>query len=210
MTELILVRHGLTDSNRARRYQGHLDIPLNDEGRAQSARLAARLRGVSVDALYSSDLTRAMETACLLGAALDLAPVARADLREIDVGDAVGKTREDMRASYPELFGAEWVRTPFPNGESYEQLAMRLGRALRSIAVAHPGQTVVVVTHGGAIRASIAALTDSRLEDLGGIAIANTSLTRLAIDAGASVRVLAINDVVHLDSLVGAGARDPG
>lgn len=209
MTELLLVRHGETDSNRSRRYQGHLDTHLNDAGREQSTRLAARLRGAPVAALYTSDLARAVETAGILGHALGLTPIARTDLRELDVGAAVGKRREELRGDYPALFGDAWARTAFPGGESYEQMRDRLATATRAIIQRHPGQTIVVITHGGAIRAVISALTGMPLERLIGLVVANTSVTRLISADGVRAQLETVNDVSHLDPVAAVLPCEP-
>jgi len=98
MTTLLLVRHGETDWNAERRWQGHADVPLNERGREQARALAEQLAGESVDAIYSSDLSRARDTADILGARLDVPVVVDADLREIDVGPVEGLTAEESAA----------------------------------------------------------------------------------------------------------------
>ncbi len=139
MTELLLVRHGETDWNRERRWQGHADPPLNEAGRAQAAELAAALAGERLDAIYASDLRRAYETAEILGARLGLPVTSDPDLREIDVGSWSGLTRE-------QLAGREW------DGETQEAHRKRVLRAVRRVARLHPAGRVLVVTHGGSLR----------------------------------------------------------
>lgn len=207
MTDLLLIRHGLTDHNSDRRFQGQTDVPLNAEGRRQAMMLAARLQGSEAAALYSSDLARAMETARVIGAVLGRTPVALAGLREIDVGAAVGLTRDELQERYPELFGESWAQAPFPDGESYEQLADRLEEALRELVAGHPNQRVVVVTHGGAIRAALARLVDIPLDRLVGLAVRNTSLTQLSVPAQGRARLRILNDAAHLEPWAAALAQ---
>ena len=139
MTELLLVRHGETDWNAEGRLQGHTDRPLNAYGRRQATELAQRLAGEGADAIYTSDLARAMETAQILGARLGLTVVVDPDLREKNWGTWEGLT------------GDERVHVEF-EGESTEEHRDRVMAAVRRIAARHPGQRVVVVTHGGSLR----------------------------------------------------------
>ena len=199
MTELTLIRHGLTEHNATRRFQGQSDVPLNAEGRRQAALVAARVARRPVGALYTSDLARASATADVIGAALGLVPVSRPEFREIDVGAAVGLTREELAARYPELFGEAWTHTRFPGGESYEQLADRHARIAREVIARHRGARVMVVTHGGAIRALVSRLVEIPLGKLVGLAVDNTSITELvAVDDG-RVRLRVLNDAAHLE-----------
>jgi probable phosphoglycerate mutase len=153
-TTLVLARHGETDWNAVGRWQGHADPPLNDVGRAQAATLAAQLATTRFDAAYSSDLQRARETAAIVADRLGLDVTERADLREIDVGSWSGLTRAEVAARFPEGY-ARWLGgTIGHDGETSEQLTERVVGALLRVAAAHPGGTVLVVTHGGAIRAA--------------------------------------------------------
>ncbi len=105
VTELLLARHGETDWNRERRWQGHADPPLNELGRAQARRLAEALAGEQLEAIYASDLRRAHETAEIVGARLGLPVTSDPDLREIDVGSWSGLTPRGARR--PRLRTAE-------------------------------------------------------------------------------------------------------
>ncbi len=150
MTELLLVRHGETAWNAERRWQGHADPPLNERGRAQAEELAERLACERVDAVYTSDLRRARETADVLAARLGLEPVEDSGLREVDVGEWSGLTYDEIAERWP---GAERWQV----GEAPEAMAERVVAAARRIAAAHPGERVLVVSHGGPIRALFAA-----------------------------------------------------
>ena len=139
MTTLLLVRHGETDWNASGRLQGHTDRPLNDYGRRQAAALAEQLADDGVGALYASDLTRAKETAEIVGARLGLAVVLDPGLRERNWG------------SWEGLTPAERGTVAF-EGEKPEEHRERTMQAVLRIAERHPGERVVVVTHGGSMR----------------------------------------------------------
>jgi broad specificity phosphatase PhoE len=152
-----LIRHGETEWNAIGRWQGHLDVPLSAAGRAQAARLARRLagEGTRFDALYSSDLSRAWETAIVLGGALGLPPAAAPALREIDLGRWSGKTRAEIAAAYPDEWRLLQRDEDFPRGggESFAVFRQRVLGWLNRAAENHPGGRICAVTHGGCIRA---------------------------------------------------------
>jgi broad specificity phosphatase PhoE len=139
MATLLLIRHGETDWNAEHRWQGHADVPLNARGREQAKALAEELAPAGVDAIYASDLSRARDTAEIVGERLGVPVVLDPDLREIDVGSREGLTGE-------EVGDRPW------DGELHETHGERILRAVREIAERHPGQRVAVVSHGGSLR----------------------------------------------------------
>jgi len=139
VTALLLVRHGETDWNADGRLQGHTDRPLSDFGRRQARQLAEELAEEKLDAIYASDLSRARETAEIVGVRLGLGVVIDPGLREKDWGTWEGLT------------GVERDRVEFV-GESTEAHQERMLGALRRIAERHSGGRVLVVTHGGSMR----------------------------------------------------------
>jgi broad specificity phosphatase PhoE len=149
-TTLLIARHGETDWNRERRWQGHADPPLNELGREQARGLAARPGSDPPDAIYSSDLARACETAEIVGARLGVDVRLDERLREVDVGEWSGLTTSEIERLYPEGLrkrragGTGWKR-----GESYAAMGARVVEALHDIATATPDGRVLVVTHGG-------------------------------------------------------------
>jgi broad specificity phosphatase PhoE len=150
VTIVLLARHGQSDWNAARRWQGHADRPLTEKGREQARALAERLRHVELDAVYSSDLRRAAETA----AAVSDDVIELPELREVDVGSWSGLTRAEAEERFPQGV-ARW-REGFPgwdDGESYEQMTERVVGAVLRIARSHERGRVLVVSHGGPIRA---------------------------------------------------------
>jgi broad specificity phosphatase PhoE len=151
---VLLARHGETDDNAARRFQGHRDPPLNDLGRAQARALGEELAGAGIRELWSSPLQRAHETATIAGRELGLQPRLDPRLMEVDVGDWAGRLYDDLRADDPELFAAWRSGSPafrFPGGESLEEQGERVAAAIEEIAGAAQ-LPVLVVCHGGVIR----------------------------------------------------------
>ena len=146
MTELLLVRHGETDWNAEGKLQGHTDRPLNDYGRRQAKALADRFAGDSIDAVYASDLSRARETAEILGEKLGLPVVVDPDLREKNWGNWEGLTSDER------------LHIEF-EGETSEAHRDRTLNAVQRIVERHPDGRVVVVTHGGSLRRIQAAVS---------------------------------------------------
>jgi 2,3-bisphosphoglycerate-dependent phosphoglycerate mutase len=154
MATILLARHGETDWNAERRWQGHTDRPLTPRGREQAEALAERLTETALEAVYASDLTRARETAAAVAKRRGLEVRTTPDLREVDVGAWAGLTKTEAQTRFPQAF-ARW-KEGYPgwdDGETYEQMSARVTGAIRRIAERHPDQPVLVVSHGGAIRA---------------------------------------------------------
>jgi 2,3-bisphosphoglycerate-dependent phosphoglycerate mutase len=153
VTTLLLARHGESDWNREKRWQGFADRPLTDRGRRQAEELADRLDGTELDAVYSSDLQRARDTAEVVARRRGLAVSTTPDLREVDVGAWSGLNRAEAEAQFPEAY-ARWLHggEGWEDGETYEQLAARVLKEMQRIAAAHDGGRVLVVAHGGTIR----------------------------------------------------------
>ena len=154
MTTILLARHGETDWNSQRRWQGHADRPLNEVGREQARELAETLTDRAIDVVYSSDLLRAHETALIVGERLGLPVSVDAGLREVDVGDWSGRVHSEIEGLDPDGYrrwregGKGWA-----GGESYEEMGERVVAAVLRLAARHPGETLLIVTHGGSIRA---------------------------------------------------------
>ena len=179
---IVLARHGETDWNRERRFQGHADTSLNEAGRAQAAELAELLRAERPSALYTSPLRRASETAQIVAARLGLRASELDPLREIDVGDWQGLTVDEVRTRFPELAEVAW-HAGWPNGETYDQLAARVVPALLELGRRHPGERVLGITHAGPIRAALSASSGlSHEESRASIGpLANCAVFRFAV-----------------------------
>ena len=186
-TTLVLVRHGETDWNRERRFQGHADVPLNDEGRRQARELADRLVGETYAAAYSSPLSRALETAQILASSLHVEVEPRAGLMEVDVGSWSGLTTAEVESRFPEGF-RRWAADRsggWTDGETYDELGRRVVADLLTVAERHPSERILAVTHGGAIRAVLAAIAGLSFE---------SSRTEIAFVENCAVVEVAVRD----------------
>jgi broad specificity phosphatase PhoE len=187
VTTVYLARHGESDWNAEGRWQGNADRPLTDRGRRQAEELAGRLASVPLDAVYSSDLRRARDTAEAVAAGQGLEVRALPALREVDVGSWSGLSRPEVEERFPEAFSRWRVGGQgWEDGETYERMTERVVAAVLEIAAAHPDGAVLVVAHGGPIRALHAValgLDISEHRRLKPVAV-NAKLSRLTIEDG--------------------------
>ena len=189
-TELYLVRHGETDWNQQRRIQGLTDIPLNDIGREQARATGRLLSRRSWDGVYSSPLGRALETATIIADELGLpAPQTIDALVERNYGEAEGMNFLEVERRYPNRSGV-------PGQESREDVVARVLPALRDLALAHPDQALVVVSHGGAIRAVLTAVQPESSHGM----ITNGSIHSFRFGDD-ELRLIEFDDPIALDSL---------
>ncbi|MCL6450911.1 MAG: histidine phosphatase family protein [Acetobacteraceae bacterium] len=141
MTRFVLVRHGETEWNREEVFRGRADIPLNERGRAQAEAVARALAGVPLQAVYSSPLSRALETARALGRPHGLEVRVHPGLVDLDYGAWQGRPHAEVRRLYPRLY-RRWLERPetvrFPGGESLREAARRALAAVQELARAHP------------------------------------------------------------------------
>jgi probable phosphoglycerate mutase len=174
VTEIWLVRHGQTDWNIEGRWQGHADIPLNSTGLEQARSLAADLAdncGSVFNAIYSSDLLRASQTAQEIGRCLIMQVLTDRRLREISKGVWEGKLVTQVNELADEAIGEARQRQEDPlnshppGGESLAELAERLSQVMNEIAGAHPVGPVLVVTHGLALAALLCLANGWPLQD---------------------------------------------
>jgi probable phosphoglycerate mutase len=160
-TRLLLVRHGATPLTAEDRFSGADGVDLSDEGRAQVTRLARRLAGERIDAVYTSPLARTVQTARLLAEPHGLTPAERDGLREISHGHWEGLTRAEVEARFPDEYQS-WETDPFTfapeGGESGLAVLARALPVLRPIVLAHQGQRVLLVSHKATLRLLLASL----------------------------------------------------
>lgn len=202
---LLAVRHGESTWNAAGRWQGQADPGLSDLGVQQARALGRRLADVGVDAVISSDLARALETARAVAAPHGLDVVVRKDLRERDVGAWTGLTRNEIVERYPEAWAAyrEHLDPPLGGGETTRELHARIAAALDDIVTAagpRSSTTTVVVGHGGTVRALAYATLGLEVEPGRRMALAapaNTALSEIGCDAR-GMRLHSYNDSAHL------------
>ena len=156
--KLFLIRHGQSVTNQTGTFAGHLDAPLSDCGRAQAACVPAFFKDIPVDAIYSSDLSRAMDTVRPLAAAKGLDVIPDRGLRETYAGQWEGMLFVDLPKRFPEEYRI-WTEdigaVRCTGGESMAETAARVDAALRRIAEAHSADTVVIASHGAALRATL-------------------------------------------------------
>jgi probable phosphoglycerate mutase len=152
MTTVYLVRHGATDWNINKRAQGMADIPLTPRGKEEAQIAREALGNVPVDAVYSSDLSRAVETARPIAASHGLDLETDPDVREIDQGEWTGLPVDEIKERWPSMWGPARHYSTRPGGESPQVVRQRALQALRRVVEAHPEGDVVIVSHGGTIR----------------------------------------------------------
>lgn len=208
--KILLIRHGETDWNAERRWQGqYQDIPLNAAGRAQAQALARYLSAQPVDAIFSSDLIRTWETATILGAGLGITPQADSRWREVHVGLFQGHTGPELQTLYPDHWQAFSTRSNdyrFPEGESWQEVARRALAAFHELA-AHPDyHSVAVVSHGGTLRTLLTELFQDSPE-VNHLRFGNTSITTLRAN-GKGWELTEIGATPHL-SASQPGNEDP-
>jgi len=180
---LIIMRHGQTDWNVENRFQGHTDIPLNAMGRAQVARAASILGTQDIDHIISSDLQRAFDTAAAVADVKKLTVIADPQLRETHCGSWEGRTGPDIEATDGQQLTRWFAGDDIPaggDGERRSEVVKRMMNAIdKGLASCASGQTLLVVTHGGAARGAIGALLGLAIEDwvaIGGLANASWSI----------------------------------
>jgi probable phosphoglycerate mutase len=180
-----LIRHGITEHNRNGRIQGQLDVPLSDQGRRQVHELAKRLRPGMIQAIYSSDLSRAKETAEIIARAIKLkVEEYRPDLREICFGRWQGHSRAEVAELYPEELAkwqADHTYSAPHGGESFAQMTARGWQAVQEIAASHPGQTVAVVAHGALIKGVLCTARGIKLSERSQLVVENASITPIKL-----------------------------
>lgn len=189
MTLLYLVRHGETDWNLQRRIQGSTDIPLNDTGRLQAAKVGSLLARRNWDGILSSPLSRAYETASIIAKKVGLgAPRALDDLVERAYGEAEGLTAHQLS----HRFSPDDV---VPGKESREDVAGRVIPALLHLAEGHPGEHLIVTTHGGVIRTVLNTIAPDAAVHRG-VAISNGSIHSFRLNDGA-LQLVAFDDPIE-------------
>jgi len=203
-THVLLIRHGQSQGNAEGRFGGHTDTPLSPRGRKQAAATARALASEKFDAIYSSDLPRAIETASPLAKLTGVALETTEALRERSVGVMEGLTFEEAAEQHPEQYQALLKRDfehVLSGGESYRQMLDRASRKLDEVIEQHQGGRIAIFTHTGAICILIlhimGALDAPELKPVW-IATANCGIARFNLRSDGFIRVVTINDTRHL------------
>lgn len=202
-TELIMIRHGETDWNRAHRFQGGTDIDLNEQGHSQARLAAARLTGLPIAAIYCSDLRRARQTAEPIARALGLGVSVEPALRERSYGIFEGRTHEEIVRDHPQDY-ERWRRREAAyampgGGESLAALRVRVLAQMELLARRHAGQMVAAVTHGGVLDAMYRIVTGTPGEAPRSFEIPNAAMNRIGFDGERFVLIEWAN-IDHLDA----------
>ena len=206
MALFYFLRHGETAWNAEGRLCGSTDVPLSDVGRRQAQLLAARMKPILVEALYSSPLQRALETARIVGDAIGREPVVDHRLAELNYGAWEGTVFEEIKRAAPDIYCA-WDADPAslapPEGESGVQLIERVTPFLRDVALRHQSGNVVVVCHKTVCRLLACHIMGVPLSEYRRrVAMENAALNILETRDG-NWRVVALNDTTHLSAPLG-------
>lgn len=211
MNNYYLVRHGQTSANLSGILQGHMNVPLSGHGRKQADLVGQALSKTKIDAVYSSDLDRAKQTAMAIAKHHNCKLILDRRLREVHCGAMQGKTMKHCRQIYPEFFQAikaDPLNVPRPKGgESDNDLFQRVIRALEDIEHNCPNSDVAIVTHGGVVRCLLSYAQKGCL-DPGLPTVANTSINIISKNDG-KWQVKKVNDVAHL-APIGEDKPDSG
>lgn len=202
-TRILAIRHGETAWNVDTRIQGHLDIPLNDTGRRQAHRLAAALADEPLHAVYSSDLSRAHQTAAALAGAVGLPVRAVPGLRERAFGHFEGRTFREIEAQWPDQAQRWRQRDPDfcpAGGESLTSFYARVIEQAQTLATAHAGETIALVAHGGVLDCLYRAATRVDLKAPRTWELANASINRL-LHTPEGFTLIGWADTQHLQDL---------
>ena len=207
MTTIYLIRHAMSSGNDGGYYCGHMDVPLSAEGYSQTEKLAERFDNVRIDAVYSSPLLRAYETAKAVNRSHRLDIALRYSLIELYAGDFQGRTFEEIDRVYHaeyECYKNDPGSFCAPEGESTAQLRERSLNAIREIAAENPGRTVAVVSHGDFIRSYTCGALGLPLGELKNVAHNhNTGVTRIDYDEQLCPKVVFRDDCSHIPELEG-------
>ena len=201
-TRIIAVRHGETAWNVDTRIQGQTDIDLNETGHWQARRVGEALAGESIDAIYSSDLSRAHQTAQAISSRSEVPVIAEPALRERCFGIFEGKTFDEIHQRWPEQ--AQSWRTRIPDwappqgGESLLALRARVSGAVQSLAARHPGQQIVLVAHGGVLDSLYRLATGQEVNSPRTWQLPNGAINRL-LWTSSGLTLVGWSDTRHLD-----------
>ena len=200
MSRLLLVRHGINKLNNARRFWGKTDVALSHKGIHQAEKLRDRLATEKINAIYTSNLSRARATAEIIAAKHKAGITTLDELSELNFGWVEGLTFEEISRLHPELAEVlnDWKTRPkFPGGESLDELNSRVQRFLNQLQKHKPSETILIVAHAGTLRLIICNLLEIELEHWRQMQLDFASLSILeTYPQGAILNLL--NDVSHL------------
>jgi alpha-ribazole phosphatase len=194
------VRHGITEFNSTRRFAGYSDVEMNAAGYQQVEKLRDRLANERIDAVYSSDLKRALDTAEVISAGRKLNIEACPELREMNYGDAEGLTFQEINSRYPEvakLIANFNLRLTFPGGENFEGFIERTRKFLDRLNEHTPSETILIAAHSGPLRVLVCSLLGIDQSHWRQIGCDNASLSIISTYPQAAILSL-LNGTSHL------------
>jgi probable phosphoglycerate mutase len=200
-TTLFLVRHGETKWNTLGKFQGCTDINLSDEGVFQAKLLRKRVEN-SFDFIYSSPLKRANDTANIICSNININPQIEPSIREINFGEWEGLTIKEIKELYPENFKVwrtDELTAPICGGDlSIKMASIRAKEAILKIVNNHKGKRIMIVAHGGIIKAGLIGLFHWKMTMYHQIVLGNTSICKLSFDDSLKPTIVSLNDTSHL------------
>ncbi len=207
---LYIIRHGQTAWNKEEVFRGTKDIPLNAVGLKEAAALAGYLKNVSFDAIYTSPLSRAVQTAEALGRAVNVPPVTETRLLDLNFGVWQGVSHEEVKKTYSDLYRI-WETSPekarFPEGESLEDVRKRVDALLDMLREKHKDQTVALVSHRVVCKVMLGRLLGLDLGKFWNLQQSTACLNRFRYVNGSWICEL-INSQCHLETLKGRTTAD--
>ncbi|MFT5875057.1 MAG: broad specificity phosphatase PhoE [Clostridium sp.] len=200
-TTLTLVRHGETEWNALGKFQGCKDINLSKEGILQADYLKKRFDN-KFDYIYTSPLKRAMQTAEIISKSSKIKPIIESDLREINFGEWEGLTIKEIESNFPEKF-IEWrndeLNGPICGGDlSLKKASIRAKNAILEIVKKHQGENIIIVAHGGIIKAGLIGIFEWKMTMYHKIILGNTAVCKIIFDTNLNPKIIILNDTSHL------------
>lgn len=199
-TNLLVIRHGETDWNRHKVFRGTHDIPLNENGRAQARLVAAALEGTAIDAIYTSPLSRAKETAEIVSEPHGIQPTVHDGFMDMDYGEWTGNADSEVAERWPAEHAA-WATTPHtvrpPGGTTLAEVFTNAFGAMEALAGKHDGQTVAIVAHRVVNKLLVIGALSLGLDRFPFIIQGNCCINVLE-RTPAGYRVHSVNDVSHI------------
>tara|TARA_Y100000310_G_scaffold137432_1_gene136287 strand:+ start:7197 stop:7793 length:597 start_codon:yes stop_codon:yes gene_type:complete len=197
--KIILVRHGETEENKKKISQGWMDSRLSEIGLEQARKVAGFLKDEKIDLCYSSDLVRASKTAEeILKFQKKAKLILDKRLREQDKGIHEGKPFGESQKEIDRL-GIEWHEYKPENGESFDELLVRVRECFKEVAEKHVGKTCLIVTHGGCLSCLLCHINNEPLGQIRKYSHGNTGVTYLELGEDGKWNVVKLNCVGHLE-----------
>lgn len=202
-TFIYLIRHGETNWNRERRFQGQMDIPLNEYGKQQAKKLVQRLQSskININAVYSSDLIRAKETAEYIAAKFNFEVRVETGLKERNFGLLEGINIDEIKSKYPDVNLANVDKYHYLKVEPFFSFKKRIYNTILQLSRQHVNEQIVIISHGAAINSFLDEISNGYFGP-GKIKIANTSITTIAHDHRSDLwNIKGVNDSSHIEAM---------